>query len=239
MAAPKRRNRAGPYSPSRDPRFGLMLVLCDLDGTLLFPLDAVSIWATELAEEFHQGEQFVEWVVAEFASGAWERRTAFGDIRDRLGIRRPLAELGEEFTERYLAAFRCDDDVRESLTRLRNAGHHLAVITNGPPSQIIKLRSAGIVGMFDAVCISGVEGVAKPDPRIVARAAELARCDAAGGWVVGDSHADVGVAVAAQLSSVYLGVKDAWPTTHSTPTAFAENFAAATDLILGWPSPRQ
>lgn len=208
-------------------------MLCDLDGTLLFPAQAVASWTAQLAIDYEQSDDFVEWVAAELRSGAWERRTLFADIQTRLAIDRPYDELHAEFTDGYPSSFRCADENLAALGRLRDAGHNVAVITNGPPSQLQKLRSAQIAGLFDAVCISEVEGFSKPDVRLLQRAAELARCELAGGWVIGDSaDSDVGAAHACGLRSVWLGVESDWPRTDLQPTAIAADFAAAVDLVI-------
>lgn len=217
-----------------------MLVLCDLDGTLVFPAEAVALWAAQIAIDYEQSADFGEWLAAELRSGAWERRTLFADIQTRLAIDRPHDELHAEFTDGYLSSFRCADENLAALGRLRDAGHNVAVITNGPPSQLQKLRSAGIADLFDAVCISEVEGFSKPDVRVLHRAAQLAGCELAGGWVIGDSpDSDVGAAHAYGLSSVWLGVESEWPRADFQPTVIAADFAAAVDVVIACAEPER
>lgn len=75
--------------------------------------------------------------------------------------------------ERFVAAMVDFDpaypDALPLLERLAEAGHRLAIITNGPPGdhQRAKLRRAGLDRFFgEAVFISSEVGAAKPDPRI-------------------------------------------------------------------------
>lgn len=90
----------------------------------------------------------------------------------------------------------------ECLTRLREAGIRLGVVSNADGRIAESLGRAGLAGFFDVIIDSTVAGVAKPDPRIFALAlAELGTAPAET-WYVGDTVAyDAAAADAAGLVS--------------------------------------
>lgn len=76
-----------------------------------------------------------------------------------------------ELVERSFSLY---DDVRPVLDDLRAAGYRLGVITNNESvHQRRKLATVGLADYFDAVVISGEQGVAKPDAGIFTRGCEL------------------------------------------------------------------
>jgi HAD superfamily hydrolase (TIGR01509 family) len=92
--------------------------------------------------------------------------------------------------------------VTECLTRLRDAGIRLGVVSNADGRIAESLGRAGLAGFFDVIIDSTIAGVAKPDPRIFALAlAELGTAPEAT-WYVGDTVAyDAAAADAAGLVS--------------------------------------
>jgi putative hydrolase of the HAD superfamily len=81
----------------------------------------------------------------------------------------------EQWVQRYRAAFRLHHDALPCLDALERAvrGVRFGVITNGDLAfQTAKLEALGIEQRFAHVITSGELGVAKPDPRIFAAAAE-------------------------------------------------------------------
>ena len=99
-----------------------------------------------------------------------ERRMWLEVARDLLDVllprRRDLyVALGGWFAEgwRQMKVFR---DVRPTMRALRAAGYRLAVVSNWEPSLAPTLERLGIGHYFEAVIISSVEGVWKPDPAL-------------------------------------------------------------------------
>jgi putative hydrolase of the HAD superfamily len=83
---------------------------------------------------------------------------------------------------------RLADGAREAVRALRERGLRVGVLTNGPgPLQRRKLAAIGLGDEFDAVCPSGELGVAKPDPRAFAIAAERLGSTPAQTAMVGDN----------------------------------------------------
>jgi putative hydrolase of the HAD superfamily len=62
------------------------------------------------------------------------------------------------------------EGVRPALLRLRRAGLRLAVVSNSNGTVRQLLGRLGLVGLFEEVLDSAIEGIEKPDPRIFQRA---------------------------------------------------------------------
>jgi putative hydrolase of the HAD superfamily len=102
--------------------------------------------------------------------------------------------------------FRAYPDVPDALRALRSAGHRLVVVSNWDVSLHDALRDTGLRPLVDGAISSAEAGAAKPDPRIFARALQVAGgcADGAGGALhAGDSlEYDVAGARAAGLRPV-------------------------------------
>jgi putative hydrolase of the HAD superfamily len=99
----------------------------------------------------------------------------------------------------------CEDSVVGSLAKARQAGWAIAVVTNGDTFQYEKVTHANLSAFVDTVCVSGVEGIRKPDPRNFELAADRCGVTLARSWMVGDNAStDIGGAVASGVSSVWL-----------------------------------
>jgi HAD superfamily hydrolase (TIGR01509 family) len=89
------------------------------------------------------------------------------------------ATVGRTIAEQALARFPRESDiyhwampwVRERLLGLRRAGFVLGVASNNDGALIAQLTHTGVVDLFGALMDSGIEGVAKPDPELLLRAA--------------------------------------------------------------------
>lgn len=102
------------------------------------------------------------------------RRETWSHALAALGVE--VASLDDALTECHrptlAAVCRAYADVVPALTELARS-HALAVLTNGPTDvQREKLRVAGLADFFRVVLISGETGLAKPDARAFAAAAQ-------------------------------------------------------------------
>jgi putative hydrolase of the HAD superfamily len=104
------------------------------------------------------------------------------------------------------------EDNANTLRELRRRGLKLGVITNGPgPLQRRKLAALGLDRSFDAILVSGEEGVRKPDAEIFRRALGRLGVAAHEAMFVGDHPvADVEGAHGAGLLPVWMFVPY-WP----------------------------
>jgi putative hydrolase of the HAD superfamily len=115
-------------------------------------------------------------------------------LRDRCAeeIRRALAisELDHATArEAMLAAlrFRAFDDAAPLLRELRGRGLRLVAASNWDASLPEGLVQTGLAPYLDGSVSSAVVGAAKPDPAVFHAALELAGCEAAEAFHVGDS----------------------------------------------------
>lgn len=94
-------------------------------------------------------------------------------------------------------------DARSVLATLR-LNRTLALVSNfeHPPHVYLLLAKLGLVGLFDAVVVSGDVGVEKPDPRIFAIALERVGLEPREVIYVGDTADDVQGALAAGLCPI-------------------------------------
>ncbi|MGH1342969.1 MAG: HAD-IA family hydrolase [Nannocystales bacterium] len=83
-------------------------------------------------------------------------------------------------------AWRVEPDARECLGLLRARGVRLALISNWDDRLRSTLEGLGLVSVFDALLISGEEGVEKPDAEIFLRAAHRLRIAPERSLMVGD-----------------------------------------------------
>jgi putative hydrolase of the HAD superfamily len=84
------------------------------------------------------------------------------------------------------ASYRLFDDVRPALEWLAGRGLKLGVISNFEPWLQEVLRREGVLPLFSALAISGVLGVAKPEPGIFRAALEQAGVAPSAAIHVGD-----------------------------------------------------
>ena len=210
------------------------LLLCDLDQTLVDRTAAFRLWAIALAEAHGVGDDFVEWILSEDGDGDRPRGELFSLVRDRLELADPVEELSDRYMREFTAGFTCEQPVVDALAAARAAGWSIAIVTNGWWPQTGKIDAAGLGHRVDAVCISGIEDVWKPDPRLLEIAAARCGCELEGAWMIGDNpHADIGAAHAAGIDSVWLRYGREWDIPEYRPTAKADSFAEAVDIVLG------
>jgi putative hydrolase of the HAD superfamily len=155
------------------------------------------------------------------------------DARDAAGLadlrRRCAAVLQGELRTALPAAdaldallgavrFRPYPEVPRALARLRAGGARLAVVSNWDVSLHDVLERTRLRPLLDAVVISAVAGVAKPDPAIFAVALERLGARAADAVHVGDSvDHDVAGARAAGVAPVFVA-RDGQPAPHGVRT---------------------
>lgn len=205
---------------------------CDLDDTLYDRTNAFAAWAAEYATAMGADSDFAAWLIAEDRRGYRDRMGLFEAVRRRLGLEVSAASLVESCRASFCSKARCTRDTLDALGRARAAGRRIAVVTNGHAVQQAKVDAAGLDRLVDAVCVSGIEGCRKPDPYLLELAAGRVGASLEGAWMVGDSpEADVGVAQAAGIDSVWLHLGRPWPPKEFSPTAVAGSFTEAVELV--------
>jgi HAD superfamily hydrolase (TIGR01509 family) len=119
-----------------------------------------------------------------------------------------VAELYAYHTEHNLWEH-VPDDVVPALDRLQASGLTLAIVSNANGAVARAFERVGLVGYFDAIGDSQIEGVEKPDPRFFEAVLERTGRRAAATLHVGDLfHVDVVGARRAGLQAALLDPHD-------------------------------
>jgi putative hydrolase of the HAD superfamily len=211
-----------------------VLLLIDLDNTLIDRTGAFKGWAVEYVTTLGGDSADVEWIIAADNDGYQPRERLAARIGDRFGIDpdRVLTELRDGVIS--YTAF--DPAVGQALQDAVAAGFVPVVVTNGSVrQQEAKLRHTGLDQLVAAWVISEGAGVRKPDRRIFELGAESAgRTLADGGWMIGDHpEYDIGGGVAAGLETIWLSRGTEWPSSLPyRPTEIADDFPAAIAVLL-------
>jgi putative hydrolase of the HAD superfamily len=132
---------------------------------------------------------------------------------ERLGVH-PADGLAEKLYREFttLSNYRLFEDVAPALERLDAAGLTLGLVSNFEAWLERLLHSLDVMGYFDAVVISGVEGMEKPDPRIFQLALERGGVEAEDSVYVGDNPVfDTEPAEALGMLGVLLDRRDRFP----------------------------
>jgi putative hydrolase of the HAD superfamily len=190
----------------------LKAVLFDLDGTLYDRDALVRVVAGAQFDAFREDlagvdrNAFVERLFALDAHGYRDRASLYVELISELGLEAAVAHrLERDFSTRYLASCDATPDTTETLRLLKEHGLRLGVVTNGAARiQTEKLLALELTDYFDAILISEVEGVRKPDAEIFGRALERCQVRAHEAVFVGDNpEADIFGAMAAGLWPIW------------------------------------
>lgn len=200
-----------------------MLVMLDLDNTLADRSGAVAAWADEFCSDHGLGPEARSWIIEADNDGYSDRVTVFSSIRSRFDIDIPIEALVADYRRRVIELTRPTPGAVSCLTGLREAGHMLAIVSNGSSSQQHgKIDALGFRDLVDAVVISGDLGIKKPDRAMFDAAVEQTGAGSTSpsdpAWMVGDSplHDIVGAkAVGARTAWLHRG--RTWDTTAERP----------------------
>ena len=208
------------------------LLLSDLDDTILDRAGAFALWTSRFVDAWDLPSDAPAWIAEQDHEGRRARADLFELVRERFRLSVSVEDLTRAFYRDFLPLFKCDKEVRASLVGARSQGWRIAIVTNGSPSQELKILAAGLDQLVDAWCISGVEGWRKPDRRLLEIAAERCSESLDGAWFIGDSaDADVGAAAAAGMSSIWLRRGRTWPRRDYSPTLQSDSFPEAMGLL--------
>jgi putative hydrolase of the HAD superfamily len=211
-----------------------MLLLIDLDNTLVDRTGAYKTWADAYVAEHGAGPADLDWLIDADNDGYEPRPRLAERIGERFGV--ASDEVLAELRTGMVANLVFDEATGRALTDATAAGLVPVVVTNGSVrQQEAKLRHTGLDRLVAAWVISEGAGVGKPDRRIFELAAEaVGHSLAAGGWMIGDHAAyDVGGGTAAGLRTVWLSRGREWPAALPyRPTLIAGDCATAIRLTV-------
>jgi FMN phosphatase YigB (HAD superfamily) len=210
------------------------LLLCDLDDTLVDRSRIFDLWADEFIRAHGLTPQDRAWLNELDGSGMTERVDFWTGVKTRVGLVAPVDALVADWGVNFPLRFRCDEGVLEALADAKARGWSLGIVTNGDADvQARKLAASGLDAVVDSVCISGAEGIHKPDQRLFALAAERAGAALTSGWMIGDNpQADIAGARSAGLRTVWLSRGRIWPIEDFEPDHQAADPAAAIKHVI-------
>jgi putative hydrolase of the HAD superfamily len=125
----------------------------------------------------------------------------------RLGLEEDAEHLARRVYDEFGRAdrWRLYDDVLPAITRLKERGHLIGVISNWDGRLSMLLEGLGIAEMLDTIVSSAEVGLHKPDPRIFELACERVGVTPREAVHVGDHHyADVLGASAVGMTPVLI-----------------------------------
>ncbi len=169
------------------------------------------------------------------ASAEAERSQDFWmHLYETMGLRLGVAEaraLAERLYGRFTGfdSYGAVDGARESLARLRHAGLTVVAASNWEPWLEGLLDHLDMRDLFDAMAVSGLMGVEKPDRAFFHRALEIAAVTPDEAVHIGDSFvADVEGAWGAGLDAIWINRRDNPPCVCPTAASIQE----AADMVL-------
>lgn len=114
--------------------------------------------------------------------------------------------ISHRYAELHREQLSLYDDALETLSRLRDDGYRLALITNGPALlQRDKIDRFGLEPYFDVLVIEGEFGCGKPHREVFDHALAVVGARAEEAWHIGDNlYADIGGAKGAGLSAAWI-----------------------------------
>lgn len=186
-------------------------VLFDLDRTLLDRDTAFAAFASAQYDRFQpqlgpiSKSAYVDRLVALDALGSVWKDVVYQRFVAELKIIAPSWKtLFDDFDRHIAEHYVAFPAVHETLTKL-SAFYRLGLITNGRGEfQQRTLAALDIAHHFDAILISEIEGVRKPDPEIFHRALHRLDCTPAEAVYIGDHpDSDIRAAQAAGLRALW------------------------------------
>jgi len=187
-----------------------MLLLIDLDNTLIDRSAAFRRWSERWAPDHGGSPDDIAWLIATDREG-YEPREHFAElISARFAVPADVVLL--ELRAGMIDQVELDPQVGRALGEAVDAGWSPVVVTNGSVrQQEAKLRRTGLDRLVAGWVISEGAGVRKPERRVFELAAGLVQLPL-NGWMIGDdSAADIGGGVAAGLSTIWLPRGRTWP----------------------------
>jgi putative hydrolase of the HAD superfamily len=139
------------------------------------------------------------------------RREVVSLAFERLGVDAPILanEMADTYSAKRVEAIYVLPGAINALTRVKDDGLRLALITNGQAvGQRRKLEKFSLSSLFDCVLIEGEFGVGKPDERVFRHTLEKLGVVADEAWMVGDDlERDIGGAQAVGISGIWVDWK--------------------------------
>jgi FMN phosphatase YigB (HAD superfamily) len=211
-----------------------MLLLVDLDNTLVDRATAFNLWAAGFVESLGGSESDASWLIAADRDGYEPRESLAHAIKERFGTDLGVGALVEALLYDHVGSITIDTVTIDALRNARESGWTIGVVTNGTTAQqTLKIQTVGLERYVDAVVISEAAGVQKPDPLIFEIAARRLGAELAGGWMVGDHpRADIMGGRAAGLLTGWVSRGTQWPEDLAAPATSAATAAEVINSVI-------
>jgi phosphoglycolate phosphatase len=180
-----------------------MLLLFDLDGTLIDSVADIATAANELRATYQLAPLPVS-AVAQFVGGGVENlvRQLLREREDAV-FAEAIAFYRRAYERHCLDRTRPYPGVPETLAAMRRASSALAVISNKPEGFSRRiLDGLGLLSLFDLVVGGDTVVPTKPDPAPLVHAMQKLGVTPQETWMVGDSPGDIRAGRAARCGTV-------------------------------------
>jgi FMN phosphatase YigB (HAD superfamily) len=205
-------------------RLAEVIVLVDLDNTLVDRDRAFRIWARHFTAGISADPADLDWLLAADRDGYTPRAELATAIRDRWGLDTGVPDLVHRLLFDHVRFIHPYPGVLAELAALADAGVVLVVVSNGAVAQQEqKLRRTGLSSFVSEAVISDAVGSKKPDPLIFRTALDVAARHGGRGpaWMVGDHPvADIAGAKECGLLTGWVSHDRAWSTGAPADIAF-------------------
>lgn len=209
-----------------------MLLLIDLDDTLVDRSAAFASWATDFVARHNGTTDDVEWIIRKDRGGYCPRIELASMLKEHFGLPEDVPDVLQSIMGEHLKRVELYSGVEGALKEFRARGARIVVVTNGVTErQLIKYQRVGLEALTDAVVVSETVGYSKPHPAIFSAALELVPADTEV-WMVGDNAiADVQGANDLGFSTAWISHVRHWPLEFS-PSIIGVTPAQALDAVL-------
>ena len=189
-----------------------MLLLLDLDNTLIDRDGAFRQWAERVVSEHGGGAPELEALIHADAGGYGPRLEVAEQARASLHLPDSVDVIVEHMKAGVVDLIRCYEGVLTELALAKSNGARLAIVTNGSSTQQrSKITRCGLEEVVDAIVVSEEVRSKKPSAAIFERALKH-RVGAQAVWMVGDNPAvDIAGARALGIATGWVRHTKTWP----------------------------
>lgn len=225
-------------------KYGIDLVMFDLDGTLADTVPQISLAVKKTLEKNNivfPGEDRIRLFVGNGVD-ALLRRSILNKIDvleqeiDPVLFQKVRFDYFEIYQNEIGSNYTLYDGVEETLKSLKDFGYKLAIVTNKPDVYIKPwLHSANLSDFFDFTLGGGILKVKKPDPQVMLYVCEKVGVSHEHSIMVGDSVNDVLGAQKAGIRSIGLtyGYNYGKPIKYFKPDFVFDKFIEIKGLLVG------
>lgn len=198
----------------------LKAIIFDLDGTLLDRQTSLKAFIENQYERMTELQLvdktvYVDRFIALDQRGYVWKDKVYQQLKQELDLALQWEDLLEDYMQHFSSHCVGFPKLHELLTELKHSGYKLGLITNGYGAfQTKNTEALGISPYFDAILVSEIEGLRKPDPAIFHRALHRLGAQPSEAVYVGD-HPENDI-----WASRSVGMKGIW----KEDTHFEDNF---------------